>query len=390
MRPTAPDPPSVSIIEPVGGHGGMDYYDMGLCLGLTKAGMPVTLYTCDESSFLPDAPFRVKQTYRRIFGNAPLWLRGSRYFLGTIRTFVDGLLSRSRIYHFHFFHVGPLEMMNILLAKVLRRKVVITAHDVESFVSKLSVPVFVRLAYGMADQIIAHNRVSKEELMAAIGIPGERITIIPHGNYFHAIDRIPGQSDARQRLGLPQDAKILLFFGHIKEVKGLDLLLRALPGVLKAHPNVLLLIAGKTWKIDFSLYQEMISELGIGDHCLIHGGFIPPEEAPFYFSAADLVVLPYRRIYQSGVLLMALSYGKAVLASDLEGMKEVITDGETGHLFSSGDADALKNRLIEVLADPAGLRLVAERSQGRIREDHDWGIIGRKTADCYRALLVKA
>jgi glycosyltransferase involved in cell wall biosynthesis len=280
-------------------------------------------------------------------------------------------------------------MMNIILARVLRRKVVITAHDVESFASKLSVPIFVRLAYHMANQIIAHNRVSKEELTEAIGISGEKISIIPHGNYFHAIGRIPGQSDARLRLGLPQDAKVLLFFGHIKEVKGLDLLLQALPGVLRAYPDVLLLIAGKAWKIDFSRYQEMIEELGIGDRCLVHGGFIPPDKAPFYFSAADLVVLPYRRIYQSGVLLMALSYGKAVLASDLEGMKEVITDGETGYLFSSGDANSLRDRLIEVLADPIGLRLVAERSQHRIREDRDWEIIGKKTADCYRALLAR-
>ena len=106
-----------------------------------------------------------------------------------------------------------------------------------------------------------------------------------------------------------------------------------------------------------------------------------------YYAAADAVVLPYRRIYQSGVLLMAMSYATPVVVSDVAGMTEVVSDGDNGYAFGSGDARSLASRLCEALSDVEELRRTGQRGLAYVRENHDWEKIGRITAASYRSAL---
>jgi len=380
-------PIKVAIVEPVGGHGGMNYYDFGLCEGLSKADCEVTLYTCDETEAPEGSPFTVSKVYRRIYGDDPAWVRGMRYALGSIRALFSCVKSGTNICHFHFFHVGVMEAFNIALAKLLLRRVVITAHDVEPFVQALSVPRLALWVYRQADAVIAHNNVSKMELIDKLQVPETKISVIPHGNYLHMLQPLPDQGTARRKLGLPLDSKVMLFFGQIKDVKGLDLLLEAMPNILAKHPNALLLIAGKPWKSDFSSYERKMEELGIRDACITHIRYIPDSEVPFYYSAADLVVLPYRRIYQSGVLLMAMSYGKATIASNLPGMKEVITDGKSGLLFNSGNAGSLAERVSDGLNNMGKLTTIEKEALELMKRRYDWRIIGGATHTLYTGLV---
>jgi len=381
------DDMGVAVIEPVGGHGGMDYYDFGLCEGLSEVGLRVALYTCDETPRNTATGYEVLLPYRKIYGDDPAWRRGGRYVRGSIRALWSAKLRRARIAHFHFFHVGPLELFNVLGAKLLGFRVVVTAHDVQSFVERLSVPWMVEKAYRLSDRVIAQSKISKRELMTVLRVPEAHIALIPHGNYIHLVAGMPAQEEARTRLGLPNEAKVLLFFGQIKEVKGLDVLLQAMPRLIRKHPNTILLVAGKVWKDDFRRYQKQIDTLGISDNSELHIRFIPDPEVANYYAAADVVVLPYRRIYQSGVLLMAMSYGKPVVVSDIEGMTEVVSDGINGYVFPAGDAHALADTLAEALSNPEGLRLAGERALSHMQEHHDWNEIGRMTAACYRAAL---
>jgi len=375
------------MVEPVGGHGGMDYYDFGLCKGLSNTGAKVTLYTCDETRRRDVTFCETRFPYRRIYGDDPAWLRGVRYLRGSIQALLGAKLGRAQIAHFHFFHVGPLELFNVLLAKLLRLRVVVTAHDVQPFAKRLSVPWMVDKAYRDSDRVIAQSEVSKRELRTLLQEAGAKIATIPHGNYLHSIAEVPTREDARTRIGLPDAAQVLLFFGQIKEVKGLDVLLQAMPRLVEEFPDTVLLIAGKVWKDDFWRYQKQIDTLGIADNCVLRIHFIPDTEVAHYYGAADVVVLPYRRIYQSGVLLMAMSYGKPVVVSDIEGMTEVVADGVNGYVFPSGDSRALANKLIVVMSDPQEARRLGERALSYVREHHDWDEVGRATADCYRSVL---
>ena len=135
----------------------------------------------------------------------------------------------------------------------------------------------------------------------------------------------------------------------IKKVKGLELLLHALSTVVEKNPNVILVIAGRVWKNNFSVYQKIIDENNLSEYCIIHNKFIPHEDVDHYYASADLVVLPYKRIYQSGVLMMSLSYEKVVLVSDLPPLIEVIDDEKNGFVFRSEDVFSLSEKLNTIL-----------------------------------------
>ena len=376
-----------AVIEPVGGHGGMDYYDFGLCEGLSNAGVSVALYTCDETSPKTAVPYKMRFPYRRIYGVDPSWLRGIRYIRGSTSALLKAKSSLTQIAHFHFFHVGPLELFNVLLAKLLGIRVVVTAHDVQSFVEHLSIPWMLRTAYRISDKVIAQSKVSEGELRKVLWVPEAKIAMIPHGNYLHFIEKVPTREEARAWVGLPNEAQVLLFFGHIKRVKGLDILLEAMPQLIQEHPDTTLLVAGKVWKDDMQRYRKQIEALGLSDNCTFHTRFIPDSEVAYYYAAADVVVLPYRRIYQSGVLLMAMSYGKPVAVSDIEGMTEVVADGYNGYVFPAGNAEALADKLIKVTSNSEALRQVGERALSHMQEHHNWHVIGPMTAACYRSVL---
>lgn len=373
----------ISIIEPVGGHGGMDYYDFGLCDGLSSSGLDVVLHTCDETEKSPDQSFDVKFTYAGIYGDAPSWKRGLRYVVGSVKAMFTSILERRKIVHFHFFHVGTLALMNVILARLAFRKVVITAHDVESFVAALEVPFMSRLAYRFSHGIIAHNKSSQTEVVRYLNVAKTKVKVIPSGNYLHVAERSLSIKEARGRLGISEKAKVLLFFGQIKSVKKLDLLLSAMPKVLQQHPDAILLIAGKTWNTDFSTYQQQIDRLGIEHACISHIRFIPDEELPAYYGCADLVVLPYERIYQSAVVLMAMSYGKAVLVSDLPSMIELINDKVNGFIFHRGDIDSLTKNIVSILNNNYLRNEVASRGLTCMQDDYNWASIGQATAEYY-------
>ena len=365
----------------------MNYYDFGLCAGLVDAGCRVTLLTCDETVAEHRVPFELRASFRGIYGTAPAWLRGLRFLRDATLGIVRARLEGSRVFHFHFFHVGTLELWNVLLARIAGGLVVVTAHDVEAFKEGLSVGPFPRWAYRMSAAVIAHNQVSRAELIERLKVKDEKVYVIPHGNYAGFFPQTRDRVAAREGLGLSKTGRVLLFFGQIKEVKGLDLLLNALAKVRAAVPDIHLVIAGKVWKDSFSRYQAEIDRLKLSEAVTAHIRYIPDADVDEYFAAADLVVCPYRRIYQSGVVLMAMSIGTPVLASDIPGMAEVIEDGSTGFLFRSEDIDALAEKLHEVLKDPQRMSDVAHRARELMERDYGWTRIGRLTANCYEQAL---
>ncbi len=379
---------SVAMIDPNGGHGGSDYYAFSLCRGLLAAGCRVGLYTCDETAE-PDIPGLGFHTYyRRVFGPGGRWGRAYRYLRGMLVSLGVAILSRERICHFHLGPGSIPELSLVTLAKLCGRKIIITVHDVEPFVSSESVNQSILMrVYRLADGLIVHNEISKRELMEKLAVRPEKISVIPHGNHIRSMINMHQSIQARRDLGIGESRKVVLFFGQIKDVKGLDLLIEAIPAVAREVPETTVLIAGRPWRSDYSQYEALMDKLGIRDRCISHIRFIPNGEVAKYFAAADVVVLPYRRIYQSGVLLMAMSYEKPVIVSDLPGMLEIVTDGVNGFVFTQGSTEDLERALIGALRDETGRHQVSLRASERIRKYHDWDRIGRRTAELYKSVL---
>ena len=268
--------------------------------------------------------------------------------------------------------------------KLLLGKIVLTIHDVNSFSSRSENSIFNKLVYKLGNVILTHNRFSLNELNKIDIV--ESIFIIPHGNYLPFISKTHTQKKAKEYFKISQNKKVLLFFGMIKKVKGLEILLKAFKNVVKKNNDIVLSIAGKVWKNDFSLYQSIIDKNNLNEYCIIHNRFIAEEKVSLYYNVADLVVLPYKKIYQSGVMLMAMSYDVPVLASDLPPIKEMIDDEVNGFLFASEDTHALSNKLNDILFKPKLLECVKINANKLIKKKFCWNTIGAQTKLAYESI----
>ena len=144
------------------------------------------------------------------------------------------------------------------------------------------------------------------------------------------------------------------------------------------HPDYKLIIAGKPWKDDFSLYEQIIEEEGIGKDVIRMVRYITEDERDALYSCASLLVLPYRKIYQSGVLLMSMSFGLPVVVADLPPLQEVIQDGENGLLFAAGNPESLRQALIRLTNDEALQERLGKQALQTIENEYGWDDIAQQ------------
>ena len=265
-------------------------------------------------------------------------------------------------------------------------KIVYTVHDVISFEDNSSNKILSKWVYRKADKILTHNQFSADIFKDYYSDPSLSVDIIKHGNYIPFLNQIPEKSYARRSLGLAENKKVLLFFGMIKKVKGLEILLRSLKDVIKIHPDIFLVIAGRAWKNDFSDYQRIIDKYNLHDYCLIRNEYIKQQDVSLYYSSADLVVMPYTRIYQSGVLLMSMSYNIPVLVSDLPPLTEVIQDNKTGFVFKNGDNKSLSKKINQIFSELGKIDQVSKNAERLINRNYDWKEVGENLQRVYGSI----
>jgi D-inositol-3-phosphate glycosyltransferase len=368
----------IAVIEPVGGHGGMDYYDYGLAMGLGANDVEVFFYTSSNTKVrvFPNVItlFYFKNMWKRNF-----FIKVSKYVVGHCLAIRDVKNREIKIIHLHFFTFRLIDLLILRYARLKDLKVIVTIHDITSFDEKAN-SIIERNCFKYINGIIVHNQSSLKALNNKYDVSVPK-TIIPHGNYLPFIDDISNiKKESRGKF-------TLLFFGQIKKVKGLDILLEALSIVNNKGCQIELIIAGKAWKSDLNQYKELIKKLKIEDIVTTDFRYIPDEEVASYYKQADLVVLPYREIYQSGVLLLTLSYGKPVLCSDLEPFKEIIIDNESGFLFDNGSPRHLAAKIEEIVLDRDNLRRVVGNTNSMIRDSYDWIKIGGLTKTFYSEIV---
>ncbi len=194
--------------------------------------------------------------------------------------------------------------------------------------------------------------------------------MIPHGVLEHLADAPPAPPP------FETDLPVVLCFGLMRPYKGIDVLLEAWRGVEDAE----LWVAGMP-RMDIAPLQAAAPP-GVR----FVPRFIADDELPAYFRRADLVVLPYREIDQSGVLFTALAFGRPLLLSDVGGFPEIAAAG-AARSFPAGDAAALRDALRGLLADAPAREALAVRAAELAAGEYSWGQIGRRTLALYERLL---
>ena len=168
-------------------------------------------------------------------------------------------------------------------------------------------------------------------------------TFCPHPLYDHYGAAMPA-SEARKAIGLPAEGRYVLFFGFIREYKGLDLLLKAMSDERLEKMRVKLIVAGEFYG-DPKPYHDLIGRLDIGDRVALHTDFIPDHEVNRYFCAADIVAQPYKSATQSGVSQIAYNFERPMLVTNVGGLPEIVPDGKAGFVVEP-DPQAIADALV--------------------------------------------
>lgn len=271
------------------------------------------------------------------------------------------------VVHFQWLTIQHLD--GLLLP---RRPRVLTAHDILPREPRRGQRSAQRRLYERFDAIVVHSEHGRRRLTGELGIDPARVHVIPHGVFEHLAGEGAGVSEAPP---FQTDRPVVLCFGLMRPYKGIDLLLEAWRGIEDAE----LWIAGMP-RMDIS---PLLAAAPPGVRFVPR--FIGDDELGAYFRRAQLVVLPYREIDQSGVLFTGLAFAKPLLLSDVGGFPEVAATG-AARTFPAGDAAALHGALAELLADPATLAAMSDRAREAAAGRYSWDQIGRRTLSLYREL----
>jgi glycosyltransferase involved in cell wall biosynthesis len=230
----------------------------------------------------------------------------------------------------------------------------------------------------LVDRVIVHHTAAIDEITHQYKLSSSKITAIPHGHYRDiyrpAIDPVA----ARQKLGLPEYSNIYLNLGMLKPYKGIEGLLQLWKQHLAILDNSTLLIAGKA--LDDRYGQSLAEQASGVKNIILHNTFIEDDQIHLYFSAADVVVLPFERILTSGSLLLAMSYGKPIIAPRLGSIPETMGEADW-LLYDPNEKQGLLHAIKRSLQiDLNALAKLTHEMCDRL----DWRVIAQKTVQVYR------
>jgi beta-1,4-mannosyltransferase len=270
----------------------------------------------------------------------------------------------------------------IILLKLLRYKIVYTMHDLVSHDEQfMNEQWATRLVIKVSNATIVHSTIIKEE-MDKIGFNIINTWVIPIGTYLNIYKDTVSKLDARRLLNISKDKFVFLFFGLVKEYKGIDVLLENFINLSKSEKNIKLLIVGKCLEKELqteiekkaSKYKELIS-------LVIE--FIPEDKVQHYFNSADICVLPFKKVTTSSTAILSLSFSKPIITPRLGALKDLPED--VGYFYSPSDSKGLINSMKRAIKEKSKLEKLG--NNGLIyAKSLSWENTAKKTLELYRSL----
>lgn len=392
-------PPMVALLT-----GGFDRpYAFGLAMAMASKAVPLDVIGSDEVDS-PEMHSTPGLNFLNLQGNpresVSLVGRVWKVLIFYLRLIRYALIARPKIFHILWNNKIQLFDRTLLMLyyKLLGKKIVFTAHNVnagkrdanDSKLNRLSL----RIQYQLADHIFVHTEAMKGELVDEYGVRNGRVTVIPFGinNAVPKTEITP--AEAKRRLGIESRERTILFFGAIRPYKGLEHLVAAFQRIAPKHQGYRLIVAGEPKKGSAQYLrniQKTIESDASREKVVQKFEFIPDDETELYFKAADVLVLPYTLIFQSGVLFLAYSFGLPVIAADVGSFRDDIIQGKTGYLCRSCDAADLAFT-IETYFESDLFKALDRRRQD-IRDfahaRNSWDVVGESTYNVYAKLSGK-
>jgi D-inositol-3-phosphate glycosyltransferase len=372
-------------------QGGIAHYSYALASALQATGLNTTVLMYDEPEYDLSA-YPHSHTALRNLKFATSWLRRVTDPLWNLAAIMHATMGR-QVVHFQW-SLGPRNDRLVWQGlHAAGKRIVYTAHDViphEAAIMPLS---HAKWVYQHADALIVHGDSLKALLLENFSVEAAKVQVVAHGNYNFVADT-PGvwdRTSARASLGFTENDRVVLFFGLIREYKGLELLIDAFKLLnergLPDRRGLKLLIAGRSFNGHWEdgAYEARIREAGLSNLVSLQLRHIPLLEVARFFHAADVVAVPYRRGSQSGVLQLCYSFGKAAVATRVGSLAEGLSSKVT-RFVEPNDPSVLAAALFELLADPLAAQLLGAQARAYADDDLGWGPIARRTRAIYDEL----
>ena len=349
----------------------------------------VTCFTSDDTPRDVDTTgFRVEYGFRGIYEGSKIH-KGIRYVLSLaeLKRFIKK--ERFDILHFQWYEIPYYEKFFYRSLKKLYKpapKIVMTVHGIVTKEQNRTRHDGLQAMYREADAILVHS----EEAVAyfkqnyTVDCPIHMITPA----FRDERDYVPmDKAEARKLIGVPLDKTIVLSFGTVREDKSIDLLFKAFPEALKRNGNLFLLSAGTLNAKDKQYYHALADKCVATGSAKIDFAYVSKEMEHAYYSAADILVVPYSSISQSGVAYCGLLYNLPLIGSDIPRLDLMAKQGINAEIFPKGSVEGLTEKIVELSTDPEKLARYAEGSKA-VRE-RDFSIRRRVqyTEEAYRNLF---
>jgi D-inositol-3-phosphate glycosyltransferase len=321
-------------------------------------------------------------------------LRILRYYVRLIKY---AATARPRIFHLLWnnkFEVFDRTVL-MLYYRLLGKRIVFTAHNVnagkrdsnDSVINRLSL----RVQYWLSHHIFVHTEMMKKELLDDFGVKPGKASVIPFGinETLPSTDLTPAQ--AKAQLPVQSSEKTMIFFGNIAPYKGLHYLIEALAQLPKDDSGYRLIVAGRPKGCEdyWAQIQMTIDRCNVRDRIIQRIEYIPDEKVEVYLKAADVLLLPYTHIFQSGVLFLAYGFGLPVIVSDVGSMREDVVEGRTGFVCRPKDPVDLARQIQNFFSSDLYRNLQERRADIKTyaSERYSWTKVGDIARGVYTSLL---
>jgi glycosyltransferase involved in cell wall biosynthesis len=336
--------------------GGDKPYALGLLHSLTRDGVLVEFVGSDDlktADVLADPLavfFNLRGDQR---SSASLSRKAMRVILYYLRLMTYSTTTRASLFHVLWANRFPTfeRVLLMLYYKSLGKRVVFTAHNVnererdggDSRWNRLTL----RALYSLVDHVFVHTPRMKQQLVDQFRVPHNKVSVIPFGINNTIPPTTLSRCDARKRLGLLADEKVILFFGNIASYKGLEYAVEAVSMLRERGRHYRLLIAGqvKNCQQYWNSIERLVENRDLSALITSRIEHIPDADVELYFKAADATVLPYTFIYQSGVLFLSYAFGVPVIVTNAGSLADDVIEGRTGTICKAGDANALADAI---------------------------------------------
>lgn len=335
----------ITLIGPVYPYkGGISHYTGLLYKALVKNGNDVSLHSFKFQ--YPKLLYKKEQKDER---NPQFKIEDTHYSIHTMNPFnwihVSHMINKEKpdlivIQWWHPYFAPCYQM----LCKLFKGKILFVCHNVFPHERFPLDRLLTKMVLKQGDYFITQSKMDAEDLLSIR--PDAKYRVTPHPTYNAFKIKDMSKEEARSILSINKSASILLFFGFVREYKGLKYLLDAMPSIKNQLPEAELWVVGD-FGSDRESYMEEIASLDIKDRVKVVEGYIADAEVEKYFAASDLVVLPYISATQSGIVQIAYGFQKPVLVTDVGGLPDVVTNGKTGYVVKPKSCNEIAAAVID-------------------------------------------